>query len=446
MSDSNSKQLGRLANQLIPGGCHTYAKGDDQFPVNAPPIISHGRGCRVWDADGNEYIEFGLGCRAVSLGHAFEPVVEAVRNELLRGVNFSRASVMEVRCAEMLLNLIEPAEMVKFCKDGSDATTAALKLARAVTGRDMVAICKDQPFFSINDWFIGTTTINAGIPESVKQLTKGFRYNDPDSLEDLFRRYPGQIACVILEAEKYSPPEDNFLFKVQEICRANGALFVLDEMITGFRWHNRGAQHVYGLDPDLSTFGKALANGFSVSALLGKRKYMERGGLYHDSERVFLLSTTHGAETHGLAAAMATMQFYMDNPVIQTLEARGDQLRAGICDAIDRQGLSSHVGVIGRSSNLVFTTRDAEGRPCQEFRTLLMQELIRRGILGTSLVVSYSHTPEDIETAIRAFEAALPIYKSALERGPQQFLTGRPTSVVYRRFNGPSYSSPPAND
>lgn len=436
-----SRKWQRLAHQLIPGGCHTYAKGDDQFPQGFPGIISHGKGSHVWDVDGNEFIEYGIGCRAVSLGHAFEPVVNAVRAELERGVNFSRASRIEIQCAEMLLNLIEPAEMCKFSKNGSDATTAALKLARAATDRDLVAICTDHPFFAINDWFIGTTRINAGIPQAIRDLTVGFRYNDPESLEYLFRKHPGQIACVILEPAKYVDPEDDFLLKVQELAQANGALFVLDEMITGFRWHDRGAQHIYGLQPDLSTFGKALANGYSVSALLGKRKYMEQGGLYHDQERVFLLSTTHGAETHGLAAAMATMEFYQENPVIETLEARGNVLKNGINRLIREMHLTGHVDVIGRPSNLVFATRDQDQRPSQPFRTLLMQELIRNGILGTSLVVSYSHSDDDIQKTIEAFSAALSVYKSALSEGVSRYLKGRPTDVVYRKFNGPNYGA-----
>ena len=307
MRYSNSRELQQKSHALIPGGCHTYAKGDDQFPLLAPGFIARGEGSHVWDVDGNEFIEYGMGCRAVTLGHAFPPVLKAAQEEMLRGTNFSRPAPIELECAEELLGMIEAAEMAKFSKEGSTATTGAVKLSRAHTGRDMVALCHDHPFFAVHDWFIGTTAIDGGIPESVKKLSVTFRYNNPESVRYLFEKHPGRIACVILEPAKYEEPRDHFLHKVQEICREHGALFVLDEMITGFRWHNGGAQHTYDIAPDLSAFGKALANGYSVSALVGKREYMELGGLYHDRERVFLLSTTHGAETHALAAAIATM-------------------------------------------------------------------------------------------------------------------------------------------
>ena len=314
---TQSRILQKKSHQLIPGGAHTYAKGDDQFPVLAPGFIQRGAGCHVWDVDGNEYIEYGMGCRAVTLGHAFTPIIEAVQSELIHGTNFSRPAPLEVQCAEELLSMVPYADMCKFSKNGSDATTAAIKLARAATGRDLIAICQDHPFFSIDDWFIGTTAIGAGIPKSTIEQTKFFRYNDADSLKTLLETYPEKIAAVILEPAKYSDPEADFLHQVKRLCESNGVIFILDEMITGFRWANGGAQEYYDIEPDLSTFGKALANGFSLSALLGKQDLMERGGIYHDKQRVFLLSTTHGAETHSLAAGIATMKFYQENPVVR---------------------------------------------------------------------------------------------------------------------------------
>ena len=181
MNFTRSRHLQQASHALIPGGCHTYAKGDDQFPALSPGFIARGRGSHVWDVDGNEFIEYGMGCRAVTLGHAFPRVIQAVAKELEHGTNFSRPAAIELACAEELLGMIPAADMVKFCKDGSSATTAALKLARAHTGRDMVAYCVDHPFFATNDWFIGTTAMDAGIPRSVKDLSLGFRYNDLDS-------------------------------------------------------------------------------------------------------------------------------------------------------------------------------------------------------------------------------------------------------------------------
>jgi glutamate-1-semialdehyde 2,1-aminomutase len=354
---------------------------------------------------------------------------------MLGGANFSRPAAIEVECAEQFLSMIDGAEMVKFSKNGSDVTSAAVKLSRAYTCRNMVALCADHPFFSVDDWFIGTTAIDAGIPPAVKDLTVTFRYNDLASVEQVFKQHPNQIACVILEPAKYDDPCDQFLHRVRDLCHQNGAVFVLDEMITGFRWHKNGAQKLYDIVPDLSTFGKALANGFALSALAGKRDLMQRGGMYHDEERVFLLSTTHGAETHALAAGIATMQTYEKEPVIETLYAQGRRLQSGLQHSIDFHGLGEYVQVIGPPCALVHVTLDAPKNRSQEFRTLLMQELVRHGILATSLVVSYAHSNEDIDRTIEAWDEAMVVYGRALEEGVEKHLIGPASKSVYRKFN-----------
>jgi glutamate-1-semialdehyde 2,1-aminomutase len=431
-----ASRLQEWAHRLIPGGCHTYAKGDDQYPVLAPGFIARGKGCHVWDVDGREYIEYGMGNRAVSLGHAHPAVLRAVQREIARGSNFTRPSPIEVECAELFLSLIDGAEMVKFCTDGSDATSGAVRLARAYTGRDLVAICADHPFFSVDDWFIGTTPMNAGIPEDIRRLTVAFRYNDLASAEAMFAAHPGQIAAVILEPARTEEPRDGFLASLQRLCRAHGALLVLDEMITGFRWHIGGAQKLYGVVPDLSTFGKALANGFSVSALAGRREFMRLGGLDHtDRPRVFLLSTTHGGETHALAAAIATMQVYRSEDVIGHLYLQGTRLRRQVEQAIDRHGLGELVRLQGRPCCLSYVTLDPEGRPSQAFRSLLLQETILRGVLMPSLVVSYAHSDADIDATVAAIDGALEVYRRACDAGIEQYLVGRPSRSVYRQFN-----------
>jgi len=434
---TQSAHLRTLAHQLIPGGCHTYAKGDDQYPELAPGFIARGRGCRVWDVDGNQYIEYGMGNRAVALGHAYPAVVEAAQRELWNGCNFTRPSKIEVECAEQFLRLVNTAEMVKFCKDGSDATSGAVRLARACTGRDLIAICGDHPFFSVDDWFIGTTAMNTGIPEAVQRLTLKFRYNDIASLESLFAEYPNKIAAVILEPARTEEPRNGFLRDLQKLCQENGTLLIFDEMITGFRWHNGGAQAVYDVAPDLSCFGKALGNGFSVSALAGKREFMRLGGLDHtDAPRVFLLSTTHGAETHALAAAIATMQIYEREPVIAHLYRQGERLQTGICQSIARHGLVDFVKISGRPCCLLYATLDENRTPSQAYRSLLLQETIRRGIIMPSLVVSYSHNDADIDQTVEAIDGALAVYRRALDGGVARFLVGRPSQIVMRRFNG----------
>ncbi|MCE7981220.1 MAG: glutamate-1-semialdehyde 2,1-aminomutase [Caldilinea sp. CFX5] len=435
MQFSNSKELQRRSHALIPGGAHTYAKGDDQYPEQAPGFICRGEGCHVWDMDGNEFIEYGMGLRSVTLGHAYRPVMEAAWRQMQCGNNFTRPAPIEVTCAEQFLRLIPGADMVKFAKNGSDVTTAALKLARAYTGRELVAICGDHPFFSVDDWFIGSTPMAAGIPQRTRQATLKFRYNDLATVEALFAQYPNQIACLVMEAETTEPPADNFLHKVQQLCHQHGALFVLDEIITGFRWHRSGAQQCYDLQPDLSTFAKAMGNGFSVAALAGKRAIMELGGLSHNKERVFLLSTTYGAETFTLAAALATMQVYAQEPVVEHLHAQGAKLRTGIDQAISAHGLAEYVQVIGRACNLVYVTRDQEKQRSQPFRTLFLQETIKRGLLMPSLVVSYSHTDADIQRTVDAIGDALVVYRQALDNGIENYLVGRPVAPVFRTYN-----------
>jgi glutamate-1-semialdehyde 2,1-aminomutase len=308
-------------------------------------------------------------------------------------------------------------------------------LSRAYTGRDYVALCADHPFFSVDDWFIGTTPMDAGIPKVVKDLTLKFYYNDIESVRVLFDQYPGKIACLILEPEKEIEPANNFLAELQSLCRKNGTVFVFDEMITGFRWHLGGGQRFYGITPDLSTFGKALGNGFSISALVGKKEIMSLGGLDHPQERVFLLSTTHGAESHSLAAAIETMKIYRQNPVIEFLWKQGERLREGLRKAITELNLSEYIRILGRPCCLVYSTYDQDKKPSQKFRTLLLQEIIKRGILATSLVVSYSHQDDDIDRTIEAFHESLGVYRKAIDEGVDRYLAGRPVKPVHRRFN-----------
>ncbi|MDH5262945.1 MAG: glutamate-1-semialdehyde 2,1-aminomutase, partial [Gammaproteobacteria bacterium] len=386
MKFSESDKVREKAHQLIPGGCHTYAKGDDQFPQLSPGFIARGLGCHVWDVDGNEFIEYGMGLRSVTLGHAFQPVVNAAARQMQLGNNYTRPAAIEVSYAEELVAVIPCADMVKFAKDGSTVTTAAIKLARAYTGRNMVALCKDHPFFSYNDWFIGTTPMRGGIPESAVRNSLGFGYNDIASITELFDRYPGQIAAVILEPERDQPPVNGFLEKLKTLSAERGAVLIFDEMITGFRWAIGGGQQVHGVLPDLATYGKAIANGFALSALAGRRDIMELGGIRHDGERVFLLSTTHGAENHALAAAQATLEIYRSEDVVGHLHRQGMRLTNEINEVSKARGTLDFVQVMGHPSNLFFTTRDNEGMPSQTFRTLMLQELIRNGVIAPSLV------------------------------------------------------------
>jgi glutamate-1-semialdehyde 2,1-aminomutase len=324
---------------------------------------------------------------------------------------------------------------VKFCKNGSDADSGALRLARAYTGRDLVAICESHPFFSVDDWFIGTTAINTGVPQTIQNLTLKFAYNDLASLEALFDSHPGQIAAVVLETQRVEPPQPGFLEGVRRLCDEQGTVMVLDEVVTGFRWAVAGAHSLYGVTPDLSTWGKGMANGFALAALAGKREIMERGGLDHPHERVFLLSYTNAAETPGLAAAIATMDVYEREPVIEHLHRQGDRLAAALTEAARAHGVERYFTLFGRGCALFYGTKDADGRPSQPFRTLFLQETVKRGLLAPNLFTNFSHTDALVDETIAIIDAALLVYSRALEDGYEAHLEGKPVAPVYRRFN-----------
>lgn len=436
---SRSAAAQERLHRLVPGGAHTYARGSDQYPDDMAPVLVRGHGARVVDVDGNHYVEYGMGLRSVTLGHGYGPVVDAVSAAVRDGVSFSRPTLRELEAAEAFLAQVPGADMVKFGKNGSDATSAAVKLSRAATGRDLVAICGSQPFFSVDDWFIGTTPMNAGIPQATRDLTLTFRYNDLASVEALVAAHPGRIACLVLEAATAgAAPQPGFLEGVRAIADREGIVLVFDEMITGMRWALGGAQSLYGVRPDLSTWGKALGNGFAVSALAGRRELMELGGLTTDAPRVFLMSLTHGAEAAGLAAFLAVHRAYLERDVPGIMAAQGEKLRAGVQRVVDEAGLDEYVTVSGHPACLVFGTRDPSGQPSQAYRTLFLQELLRRGVLAQSFVISAAHTDDDLEQTVDAVRGALPVYGAAIEAGTVAgFLHGRPVAPALRTYAAP---------
>jgi glutamate-1-semialdehyde 2,1-aminomutase len=435
-AETHPDGLSERAHRLIPGGCHTYSKGDDQFPALAPPFIARGDGCHAFDPDGRKYLDWGMGLRTVILGHAYPRVTEAAIAELRNGTNFTRPSLLEVEFAEELVDLIPCAEMVKFAKNGSDVTTAAVRLARAATGRDLVAFPREQPFLSVDDWFIGATEMNSGVPEAIRRISLTFTYGDARSLEQLFEQYPDTIAAVIMEAATTSPPPPGYLERVRELTTARGAVLVFDEMITGFRWDLRGAQRHFGVTPDLATFGKALANGFAVSALTGRRDVMELGGTGHAKERVFLLSTTHGGETHSLAAARATVAELREREVAEHLWTVGQRL----CDGLNGAARDGHVAdafsAVGFPCSPVLMFDGQASVSNAELRTLFLQEMVAQGILIPYVAPSLSHGLAEVDRTVEAATAAFTLIRRVLDGEPiEQHLVGPPVKPVFRRYN-----------
>jgi len=421
---------------LIPGGAHTYSKGDDQFPQLSPGFITHGKGTRVWDPDGNEFLDWGMGLRSVCFGHAYEPVLDVVRAQLEKGVNFTRPSLLEAELAELIVDLIPAAEMVKFSKNGSDVTTAAVRLSRAHTGREIVIRCLDHPFFSVDDWFIGDTAMDAGIPQNTKEQTKHFPFNDAEALEQLLDKNTGKVACIILEAAATAEPKPGFLERVRELATKHGVVLIFDEIISGFRWNVRGAQHYYGVTPDLATFGKAMANGFSLSALVGKREIMERGGLDHSHPRVFLLSTTNGTETHCLAAALKTVQILSDTPIIEENWQIGKQLREGFNSLAEQHGIDQYARMQGVDISPWYSFSNTQGKVDLALRTLFLQETISHGVLIPYVAISASHRQNEVDQTLDAVDKALKVVAQAIEKGNVEgLLVGPVVKPVFRKFN-----------
>lgn len=432
-------------HQVIPGGAHTYSKGDDQFPQNSPAAIRNGKGAYVWDVDGNKYLDCSMGLASVSLGHAYPQVVDRVKKELDNGVNFQRPSYLELEIGQKFLSLIPCHQMIKYAKNGSTLTTAAVKLARAYTGRKLVAFPGDHPFYSYDDWFIGKTNCNIGIPSEISDLSVTFKSCDIKSLEALFEKYPGQISCVITEPEKNNcvltcsgdrSPEV-FLKNAIELCHKHGALFILDEMQSGFRTAFPGSITKYGIEPDMTTWGKGIANGFSFSALTGKKEVMDLGSINRTGEeKVFLISTTHGAETHSMAACLETIHIFETKNVIEHNHGIGKYFIESAKKLIADKQLDDYIKIIPCNWMPAFQFIDKSGEISQGFRTLAMQEMIDRGFLFQGFFLPcFSHTKADIDDFMKAFDETLDIYVKALEKGYESFLIGEPAKAVFRKYN-----------
>lgn len=454
--DADFAALRRRLHAVIPGGAHTYSRGDDQFPSTAPPLLVRGKGAYVWDTHDNRYLDYGMALRAISIGYADDRVNAAAIRQIENGVNLTRASAIELEAAELICDIIPGAEMVKFAKNGSNVTTAAIKIARAYTGRRYVCVPRQHPFFSFDDWFIGSTVVKRGTLADHAATTLLFDYNDIGSLKAHFDAHPGEIAAVMLEPATHlipcgpdgqpglapGPKPDavghagNFLHQVKALAHANGALFILDEMITGFRWHLKGAAHLFGIEPDLATFGKAMANGFALAAVVGKREYMQVGSTDRPGmERVFLLSTTHGGEMPALGAFVEATRINIADDVPGGLWAYGARMKAGFAEVAAANGLSSHFGTEGPEILMNYVCRDADGAPSLAMKTLLSQEMIRRGVMMPWLGTCQAHGDTELQMTLDALDGALKVYAAALENGVENYKDDHVLKPVFRTHN-----------
>jgi glutamate-1-semialdehyde 2,1-aminomutase len=406
---SKSEALLARAEQVIPLGAQTFSKSRTQFPHGISPYFAdHAKGSRVWDADGNEYLDLINALCSVTLGHCDPHVTAAVEKQLHRGTIFSLSSELEIQVAEKIVELVPCAEKVRFGKNGSDATSGAIRIARAFTGRERVAVCG---YHGWQDWYIGSTARHLGVPKAVRELTHSWTYNDAASLEKLLKEHPGEFAAVIMEPMNVAFPKAGFLEDVQRLCRENGALLVFDETITGFRYAIGGAQELFGITPDLATFGKGLANGYPVSAVAGRADVMKL------MEEVFF-SFTFGGETLSLAAALATMHKLQREPVVATMKATGERVLHDTQAAIDRHELGDVFALSGHPTWSFLQFKDARGATMWEIKTLFMQEMLKRGVLsyGTHNI-SYAHTGADLDQLAGAYDETFDVIERGLASG-----------------------------
>lgn len=420
-----SEAMLERALKTIPLGSQTFSKSLTQYPHGVSPFfIEKASGSRVVDVDGNEYIDFVSALAAVTLGYGDPDVQQAVQRQLADGVLFSLPHRLEHEVAELIVEMVPCAEKVRFGKNGSDATSGAIRIARAYTSRDRVAVCG---YHGWQDWYIGATARNRGVPQATRDLTHTFQYNDIGSLEALLAKHPGEFAAIILEPMNAQDPANSFLSQVRETATRSGALLVFDETVTGFRFSNGGAQEYFGVTPDLAVFGKGLANGFPLSAVVGKAEYMSL------MEEVFF-SFTMGGELLSLAAAHATLTKLKTQPILSTVAARGARLVGDLRRLIDAHSLGDILSVSGHPAWSFLNFQGAGNYSVWQIKTLWLQEILARGILclGTHNL-SYAHSEQDIDTLISVYDEVFGLIAGAIKaRTLEGFLKCRPLEPLFK--------------
>ena len=403
----NESKLRSQLHSLIPGGAHTYSRGDDQFPENAPVAIIQGKGCEVKGSNGKTYFDLGMGLRSVSIGHGNKQQNKFIYSKTLNGTNFTRPNLEELFLAEKLHEVIPCAEMVKFAKNGSDVTTGAVKLARAYTGKRHVLRCANNPFFSVDDWFIGDTPMDRGVPSEISTLTRQFAYGDIEILVKLRAEIGDDIACVILEPFGVAEFDIEYLKALRTFCTLHRIVLIFDEVISGFRYHLKGAQFLAGVTPDLATFGKALGNGFPISALCGKKEIMEIGGIDHIQDRVFLLSTTFGSERSGLAAGLWTLSQMEKDPLFQGNYEVGSFVKTYFNKVAFAHGINNLVQIVGSAINPIIQCTNEAGEFSGSVRYKLMKHLFDQGLMMPYISISTSHRDKFVKEYRIRIEKAL---------------------------------------
>ncbi|MEM7799653.1 MAG: aminotransferase class III-fold pyridoxal phosphate-dependent enzyme [Chloroflexota bacterium] len=420
---TESDKLYARAQGLIPSYSQVLAKGPTQF-VNgvAPKYLMRGAGATVWDVDGNEFLDYNMGVGPISLGYCYPAVDEAIRAQLADGITFSLVHPLEVEVSELVRETVPCAEAVRFAKSGAEATSAAVRLARAFTGREKVLACG---YHGWHDWYIGITARNGGVPEGVRSLVHTFSYTDIDYLKDAI---DDETACIIMEPMVFDFPQEGFLTAVKEVAAQHGALLIFDEIWSGYRFDLGGAQTLFGVTPDIATFSKSVANGMPISIVAGRQEILARC-----DDDVFFY-TTFGGEALSLAATKATITEMKEKNVPDHLAKLGQTLIDGYNQIAEEAGLTGKTACKGHPARSLITFDSSSEDPLLQ-KSLVQQEMIKRGVLWSGFHnMCFSHTPEHVAYTLEAYADVLPILKEGIKsHSIESQLRGEPVQPVFRK-------------
>jgi glutamate-1-semialdehyde 2,1-aminomutase len=389
----------KRAEKSIPLGSQTFSKSKTQYPVGISPLyIGKAKGSEVWDIDGNKYYDLVNSLGAVTLGYQNKKIDNQVKKQLKKGTIFSLPGVLEAEVAELIIETVPSAEMVRFSKNGSDATSAAIRLARAYTGKTEIAFCG---YHGWADWYIGATSMNKGVPDIVSALTHKFEYNNIDSLQEIFNKCENNIAAVILEPMNLAYPKNDFLNSVKKLAKKYNSVLIFDETITGYRFSEGGAQKEFSVIPDLTTLGKGIANGYPLAAIVGRKELMT------EMENIFF-SGTFGGELLSLAAARTVIQMHLDYEITKDLAAIGENLATNLSKLIASNGMTNCLTLTGHPTWKFLNWSSTEKYTSSILKTYFMQEMFKRGVLVLSTHnVSISITDKIKRKILSAYDEVL---------------------------------------
>jgi glutamate-1-semialdehyde 2,1-aminomutase len=400
MKLSKSLEIFEIGKILTPLSSQTYSKSYRYHVFgHAPIFLSHGKGSKVWDVDGNKFIDFVCALGPISIGYNNPRINRAITNQMKKGILFSLPHPVSIKLAQKLTEIIPGIEMVRFLKNGADATFAAVKLARAYTNKDLILM---SGYHGMHDWSIITSENAKGVPSLLKDYTKSFKYNDLDDLNRLIETHNGKIAAIILEPIQGNGPSESYLSDIREICDNRGILLIFDEVVSGFRYALGGAAELYKIKPDLIAFGKGIANGMPLSVVGGRKDILS----LIEKEKVFV-STTFGGETLSMVAALETIKQLSIRGTYEKIWEYGDLILDSLNKLIVDLNLGNYIEMTGLAPHCGPIFKSYRSIDKYDLASIYSKEMIQNGILTVGIInLSISHTTKDISQYIFASQKA----------------------------------------